>query len=330
MDSGNLPLVSICSITYNQENYITSTIEGFLLQKTSFPIEIIIHDDASTDKTAEIIRDYARKHQSVIFPIFQTENQYSKGVRGITLQFAFPRARGKYIAFCEGDDYWTDPLKLQKQFDFLEKNHEYGLVYTNFQKYYQASGRMVNRDCDLKISNGEIYYKYLNLNFIGTLTVLARSDLIKEYLIKFQETLKTWAMGDRPLWLYISSKSKCGFLEDYTAVYRRNANSISSFQDIYKEIEFLKSSYNIRYYFIENVRGVPEDIKVKVDDSYNRDLLNLYFRAKDKSNGKLVFSKIRNPRVKDYMRLLGIKNIFFRFLVNSLFRVLNLFDKNYG
>ena len=316
------PVVSVCCITYNHETYIHKTIEGFLMQKTTFPFEIIIHDDASTDKTAEIVREYEKKHPDVIFPIFQTENQYSKGLRGIALRFAYPKARGKYISFCEGDDYWTDPLKIQKQVDFLENNTAYGLVYTNYQTLFDDSGKIIVRNYDPKIPDGEIYHKYLTSSFIGTLTVMARSDLIKEYVVKFQEILKTWPMGDRPLWLYISTKSKCGFLEDYTAVYRRNANSVSSFKDIYKEIEFLQKSYEIRYYFIENVRSVPQDIKALLDDTYNRELLNLFYKAKDKSAGKRIFHILRSPRAQDYLRYLGLQNLFFRFWVDIIFSVL--------
>jgi len=116
------PLVSICCITYNHENYIRDAIEGFLMQKTSFPIEIIIHDDASTDNTAQIIKEYEDKYPDLFCNIFQNENQWSKGGGSIYARFLYPQARGKYIALCEGDDYWTDPLKLQKKVDFMEVN----------------------------------------------------------------------------------------------------------------------------------------------------------------------------------------------------------------
>ena len=129
MDNSEIPVVSICSITYNHANYIRDTIESFLMQKTNVPIEIIIHDDASTDGTTEIIKEYSIKFPNIIIPIIQTENQYSKGVRGIAARFTFPRARGKYIALCEGDDYWTDPYKLQKQVDFLEANPDCSLCF---------------------------------------------------------------------------------------------------------------------------------------------------------------------------------------------------------
>lgn len=122
MDNTQEPLVSICCITYNHEKYIRDAIESFLMQETDFPFEIIIHDDASTDRTADIIRGYEKKYPEIIKPIYQTENQYSKGVK-VTL-LAYNKSKGKYIALCEGDDYWADPLKLQKQIIEMEKHPE--------------------------------------------------------------------------------------------------------------------------------------------------------------------------------------------------------------
>ncbi len=117
------PLVSIVCNAYNHEKYIGDALSGFVMQKTSFPYEILVHDDASADNTASVIRRYEKQYPELIKPIYQTENQYSKRARSVSeLQFA--RARGKYIALCEGDDYWTDPLKLQKQADALENHPE--------------------------------------------------------------------------------------------------------------------------------------------------------------------------------------------------------------
>ena len=113
-------VVSIVCNTYNQRNYIRDALDGFLMQITEFPYEILIHDDASTDGTTEIVKEYAERYPKIIKLIIQNENQYSKG-KAISESFQFPRAQGKYIAFCEGDDYWTDPRKLQKQVEAMEK-----------------------------------------------------------------------------------------------------------------------------------------------------------------------------------------------------------------
>ena len=115
--------VSIICNTYNQKDYIKGALDSFIMQKTNFAFEILVHDDASTDGTADIVREYEKKYPDLIKPIYQMENQYSQGVR-ITLTFQAPRAKGKYIAFCEGDDYWTDPLKLQKQYVTMEEHPE--------------------------------------------------------------------------------------------------------------------------------------------------------------------------------------------------------------
>ena len=113
------PLVSVVCATFNHERFIETALQGILSQQTTFPIEVIVHDDASTDSTPEIVRRYAEMHPDIIVPILQTENQYSKGVRPFW-GFMWPRARGRYIAACEGDDFWTDPDKLAKQVHALE------------------------------------------------------------------------------------------------------------------------------------------------------------------------------------------------------------------
>lgn len=117
----NMVIVSVVCMTYNQEKYIKDAIESFLMQKTNFKYEIIIHDDASSDNTALIIKKYEQEHPDVIKTICQQKNQYSQNVN-ILQEYLIPMTRGKYIAFCEGDDYWTDVYKLQKQVDALEKN----------------------------------------------------------------------------------------------------------------------------------------------------------------------------------------------------------------
>lgn len=123
------PLVSICCITYNQEAYIRDALEGFLRQKTTFLYEVLIHDDASTDGTADVIRAYAGQYPDRIKPILQSRNQYSQGITNISGLFNFPRAAGRYIAMCEGDDYWTDADKLQRQVDYMEAHPDCALCF---------------------------------------------------------------------------------------------------------------------------------------------------------------------------------------------------------
>jgi len=139
------PLVSICCITYNHEKYIKQCIDGFLVQKTSFDFEILIYDDASNDGTSEIIKSYQLNYPNLIKPIINEINQYSLGIRGIFAKYTFNRAKGKYIAICEGDDYWTDPLKLQKQVDFLEENQDYSMCFHNALFKYETKNYTINQ-----------------------------------------------------------------------------------------------------------------------------------------------------------------------------------------
>jgi glycosyltransferase involved in cell wall biosynthesis len=137
-------LVSICCITYNHANYIRECLNGFLGQRTNFEYEILIHDDASTDGTSEIIMEYALRHPDKIKPIIQRENKWSKGQRGMNIKYNFSRAKGKFIALCDGDDFWIDPLKLQKQVDFLNNNKDYIVTYHN-AKIVNEKGEIISK-----------------------------------------------------------------------------------------------------------------------------------------------------------------------------------------
>lgn len=122
------PLLSILCITYNQDRFIEDAIRGFLIQKTTFPFEIILHDDASNDATVEIIKRYSDKYPKIIKPIFQTVNQFSQGNKD-PFEIAYKHAQGKYIATCEGDDFWLDNSKLEKQVSFLENNPDFVISF---------------------------------------------------------------------------------------------------------------------------------------------------------------------------------------------------------
>ena len=141
-------LVSINCIAYNHEKYIAQAIESFLMQITDFKYEILIHDDASTDNTAKIIKEYERKYPEIIKVIYQKKNQYSQGKK-VSL-FNVKRARGKYIAVCEGDDYWTDRHKLQKQVNYMENNPECGLCFRTVSIFDDKSQKIIGKFSHIK------------------------------------------------------------------------------------------------------------------------------------------------------------------------------------
>jgi glycosyltransferase involved in cell wall biosynthesis len=199
------PLVSVACITYNHEKYIEDAIKSFLIQETDFPFEILIHDDASTDNTANIVREYVEKYPNIIKPIFQTENQYSKGFK-MNLEFNFPRAKGKYIALCEGDDYWTDPNKLQIQVAFLEENPDYVITYTAV-KAFDESGIIGNY---VGGALNDLSEEQLKCAFpINTLTTCFR-NVINEYPPEFSIA----KFGDLTIWSLLGAYGKGKFISE--------------------------------------------------------------------------------------------------------------------
>ena len=246
--SDQKPLVSVVSITYNHEPYIRDCLEGFLLQKANFPVEVIIHDDASTDHTADILREYYEKRPDLFHVIIERENQYSKN--NPILEPLYEQAQGKYIAICEGDDYWTDPLKLQKQFDFLEKNKEYvmcfGQAITTFNK--KKSKRYIEEQ-----SKTIGYKEILEKNMISTLTSFYRREVIINYL---QTSLswkhKKWAMADYPLELFVASNGKVFSFADIFGAYRILPQS-ASHGNLKKMLAFHRSVLNIKLFFNNKV-----------------------------------------------------------------------------
>lgn len=139
------PLVSIRCMVYNHEPYLRQCLDGFVMQQTTFPFEAIVHDDASTDGSAAIIREYAEKYPDIIKPIYETENQYSKHDGTLTrIMDAAMHPNSKYVALCEGDDYWTDSNKLQIQVDFLESHLDYTMCFHRANTINNATGEENN------------------------------------------------------------------------------------------------------------------------------------------------------------------------------------------
>ena len=215
-------IVSVCVITYNHCNYIRQCLDGILMQQTNFPFEIIVNDDCSTDGTAEIVKEYELKYPQLFKVTYQTENQYSKGVRGMFPRFCFPRTRGKYIALCEGDDYWTDPLKLQKQVDFLEKNKTYSMCGHNCVIYLESTS--VFKNYEIGISGTYTLNDIVTRNvYCPTLSVLfRRSAIMDEVFSKYK------MMVDMSLAYHLLKYGLGYCLSDKMAVYRVHKGGVWS------------------------------------------------------------------------------------------------------
>lgn len=271
------PLVTIRCITYNHEPYIRQCLEGFVMQKTTFPFEAVVHDDASTDGTAAIIREYAERYPDIIRPIYETENQYSKH-DGSLRRIMDAHMRGKYIALCEGDDYWTDPLKLQKQVDFLEGHPEYVMSHTSIQYYYHEQ-RIFVKSKDVEINSirkdcvtaEDILFS--DRYRIQTLTVVYRKE-IKDLVSLSDPFLYGsghFLQGDTPLWYGLLQHGKIHFLPEVTAVYRKNDGSLTATKSIKKRVRFMLSYAELRMYLLH--RDNLYSIEDRVNRIYARKLL---------------------------------------------------------
>lgn len=218
-------MVSIWCTCYNHAQYVAQTLDSFLMQETDFPFEIIISDDASPDGSADIIRSYAEKYPDIIRPILLEENLFSTGANMFEALF-FQRSRGKYVALCEGDDYWTDPKKLQLQVDFMEAHPEYSACVHNTMLLYcgtnQESRLLLKNEADMDIPLKAILSG--NSRSYHTSSLLCRSELICSPP-DFYFVANSYGFDDHAiaLWMYLNGKIR--YLHRSMSVYRINSTA---------------------------------------------------------------------------------------------------------
>lgn len=323
-------IVCVQCITFNHAHYIEDTMNGFCMQQTNFPFVCTIFDDSSTDGEQEVIRNYLQKH-------FDLENKYfvrSEETDDYVLTFVRHKTNhncffavyylkynhynlnkskesyikdwldnAKYYALCEGDDYWIDSKKLQKQVVFLDTHSEYGMVYTKVKSYDQ-SNKSFEDDWGRNFTLEELV---TNTSPIPTLSVCFRRDIYHKYC---QERMSypLWQLGDVPTWLYFFKFSKIFFLKDVTGVYRILNESASHSNNFGKRISFINSAFNCRAYMAErywNKTLAQKVITVKINN-----LLYLSF-----ANNQ----RLKLPLLKDLLkyRIKGFKIYILLFLSQS-------------
>lgn len=236
-------IVSIICYTYNQKQYIKDALEGFLKQKTIFPYEILIHDDASTDGTTEILKEYQKNNREVIRLILEKENQYSQG-KDLLKDIVLPYVKGKYLAFCEGDDFWIYENKLQKQFDLMEANPNISLCYHNALVYQEETDIL-----KLNIENhssGYIEDKdiiYASKGWYPTASAFCRTQDVRE-----QPDFKA-STGDAALRTYMACRGDLYFINRAWSVYRDFATG--SWNEKYRHSKKVAAQYivdTVNYY----------------------------------------------------------------------------------
>ena len=321
MNNENIEVTVYC-LAFNHERYIRKALEGFVNQKTNFRYQVIVHDDASTDKTSEIIEEYYLNYPDLIVPIFQKENQYSQNVNIVSTYIA-PLIKGKYIAVCEGDDYWCNEYKLQKQFDIMESNDTYSACVHNTQVIDLSSGKKT------------IKYPCNGCYVLNTVDVLQRgsekfhtSSLFyrQEYLI-LPERYQIPSIGDYSKAIYLATVGNIYYISDVMSVYRKNVpgawstrqNNGTRYNIAQKSIKVLKAAdkdTNYRYHLdIEQIIRRKEFYSLLYHEDY-KGVINQYSDLLSKELSS-------NERIKIYIKS-------YIPYVNSIYKAIrNIFDKSH-
>ena len=246
--------VSVLCWAYNHEKYIRQCLDGFVMQK-GVTFEVIIHDDASTDNTADIIREYERKYPSLFKPIYQTENQYSQHI-DIAKEFL---VEGKYVAICEGDDYWTNPYKLKKQYDALDNNPDCYMC-AHKVKVINENGTDIGYTCPRIDINTDIYPKgyictdYDNAKYIHTSSHFYVAEKYKEFRLKPPKFRQVAPVGDIPALLYFTAFGKLYYFNEVMSHYRFMSIGSWSYQNannVEKEIRQRDIDKKMKTMFVE-------------------------------------------------------------------------------
>ena len=270
------PLVSVVMITYGHEKYIEEAINGVLMQNCNFDIELILSNDCSPDGTDTIVKSIIKNHSKSCY-IKYIKHETNLGMMPNFI-FALKKSSGTYIALCEGDDYWTDPLKLQKQVDFLEKNVDFNMVTSKFKFYYHNSGIFKNSRELINIKKDLFLKDYLAYNFSHTSTFLFRNNF----------TIPNWLQdvhaGDQSIFIIASGDKKIKYFDEFHTVYRINDFSISNNVDACK-------SRQKTFYFLTKV------------NEYTNKKYNLLIEYRKKiSNVAYCFEKTNNKVNKIFLR----------------------------
>ena len=288
-------LVSVLCTAYNHERYIREALESMLAQQTDFAFEILVNDDLSSDGTAAILREYEARFPDRLRVFYQQENLYSQG-RDVYYEVFFPNARGKYTAFCEGDDCWTDPTKLQRQVDFLEAHPEYTACVHNTELVFCDGARpdeslaTRERDCDMEFEDilpGMSHAWH-------TSSLVAKTALLAEPP-DFYAVAAEHGFGDFPYALWLRLNGKIRFLARFMSRYRLNSGADAWSADVEagtsRRVRFLRGAVEMLRSFRAHVRD--DALRALVDENIDRwSFQLLYVLGRDRELRKPPYAAI--------------------------------------
>lgn len=328
----NAPLVSVKMITFNHAPFIARAIEGVLKQKTNFPFELVIGEDCSTDGTREIAFCYRDKYPDIIRIVTSDQNVGMKKNGYRTTK----ACKGKYIAFCEGDDFWHHPEKMQKEADYLEANPDCGMVYSSYDIYHPESKKMIYDF--IKHRNWQIPERWDIENFVGsdigsgrtilTCTVMARLALVNK-IIKADPYLhqnSKFRLGDAQLWAEIIVQSRIHFIPESLATHIITSESATRSKDPKKMALFPVSAAELYLALCEKYH-LSSTIYNKHINYWCKSALRLAFFSQDKN----LAYKVREIKgafsIKELTQFYGAQNRFAYHVFKVIYSTINLFRK---
>lgn len=303
MSKADSVLVSVVMTTYNHEKYIDKAINGVLMQKCNFNVELIISNDCSTDNTNTVITNIVEQYQGPI--IIRYENQVNNLGYARNLSSCFRMCQGKYIAICEGDDYWIDEYKLQKQVDIFNANAEIGLVYSPVKLLDNDTLTITGESNKYVVNRDEVIPELLKSKYIEFCSIMFRADKLFDALdiLKDDFNDRTMLMGDTRLVLEVARNSQLGFVKEATAVYRIVSGSISHTTNVKKFLFAVNDTYKLRENFVlrynldKKMMGIPLC-------HYNRALIFKMYSLKNLGN---VWGIARGLKIKEYFTYCSFK-----------------------
>jgi len=298
-------LLSVIIICYNQKDFIAQAIESVLSQQTGFTYELIIGDDSSSDGTSEIISEYEKKHSFIRY--YRHKNNL--GLMG-NYSFCHRQAKGKYLAVLDGDDYWIDNEKLEKQVKLMESNSNIGMVHTQYdvlymypklfgKRYFKSvlSDRVANENC----SFSGIYSN----SMICSSTVCYRKSIIDDSKLMDEFDKGTFAMEDGPVHLMCSLNHEVVFIKDSSTVYRVNQSSVSHFTSKQKRLQFLEDTLNVRRYF-EKLTVIDQETKENLYQNRCLSFAHHYYKSNNPKEFKVMYKQINHKPLTLRLMYLGM------------------------
>jgi glycosyltransferase involved in cell wall biosynthesis len=313
---GDKPLVSVLMITYLHEQYIEQAIRGVLDQVCNFKFELIIADDCSPDNTSDLVKSIISSHP-IGYCVKYTRHNQNIGMNR-NADFVIQAAGGKYIAICEGDDFWTDPTKLQNQVDFLENNEDYGLVHHEADYFFQAKQKLIpnfHKRNKIHVSTGYVFEELLRHNNIYTPTVMYRKQLFDHYSAIDQNIRNNFLMTDYTMWLEFSLHSKFHYINKSMTVYRVLANSASRSTFYEQDICFVNSYCDIKKFFLKKY-GSSLTTEAWINNYKNSTSLMVALKYKKYKNAKSFASQLKVDSINNFIKyILAYTPIIFKFII---------------